>query len=1120
MTTLLKPFFKPGSRLLLLVCLLAVPLSYTSVCIQSQREIFDLQIQLNRHFHGDPPLADDLVLVALDKPSSDAGLGPEDLQTAAERIPATTRLVPEKGLEDYFTPDSDGTLRGIRLFKGSTESPIWAPYILDLAKFQGIAEAEIRLQNGMVFVGNFEFPINERGQIYPYFPVPNRESALFLREFGTGGFFDSLRFKRRDSMQRLHPVSMLTVPSILDRLEDKMVVLGEQRQYASGLEVPTPMGKMVTLDLYGSALDALLAGHYVKPMSGLASFALTTLFLVWICFLLPGKDTLSSLGWWCLVIAAWLGLHQLCFFYGTFGNSATGLLTALVILVSHFLTRSRLLARYLYGFGGHVAVEIEESEIEATIVFTNLPAAIEELESEDLEKANALRAAYSDCIGRITESHHGRVVDLQGDAQMLAFGLSGQSNHALSAVSCSLDIVREASELLEEYGRSSQEQAIHCGVVTGVVARGQVGAGAYKSVAAIGDTTNTAARLMGKAKKAGVAVLASRRSVESSGAAIEYRDYGEISVKGKEELIPVKEILSTTQPNARPRTTPQLKPPRLPILLLLLSLLLSPLLAYFLDMNLPIRLMTLDSLADSQRGTNVRWAGLDETSLSYGTWPWPRSWHARVIENCQKAGVKCLFFDLLFDEPSLPVEDQSLLEAVENSDIVVVAAAAPPDSYNRPLPPTLIPGLLETKKWGLINVIGPATEQDELLRSALWQMEGIRTNHDDAGSEEFILPGASKTVAKVCDAPVQQTLRDRESFLIRWGPQPKPFSYYRLLDPQDPIFQELKGSVVVVADALQGPSDQFETPLGPIKGGLLHCLSIQTSLTEDFLWDFSRSPYIILLSLLFAAGTLTLSFRHPSAGSQFCILLLACGSAIVLTELAADWASVYLGTMHLLTVPCVLVAAAVMRIVDISSDLSCYVPKAVQLKLETEGFADDKTTTGTILLTDIRGYTSLSEGRSPLEVLGLLNRYHELTVACYERHGGHLLTYQGDAQIVVFGPLEPVSNPVLQALKAAAELEPLVQQVAREAGLDEDNALRVGAGITTGPVTISLLKAGGQLQYTVLGDPVRRAHKLQSQSDEVGSNILLDEESYFQLRGVLACDQHTDDKGRHFYTPK
>src|SRR5690606_18661217 len=97
------------------------------------------------------------------------------------------------------------------------------------------------------------------------------------------------------------------------------------------------------------------------------------------------------------------------------------------------------------------------------------------------------------------------------------------------------------------------------------------------------------------------------------------------------------------------------------------------------------------------------------------------------------------------------------------------------------------------------------------------------------------------------------------------------------------------------------------------------------------------------------------------------------------------------------------------------------------------------------------------------------------TAAVYEKHGGHLLTYQGDAQIVVFGPLEKVANPVLEAVKAAEALPQIVKEVAEEAGLPE-GILRVGVGVSTGEITLSLLGTAGQLQYSVFGAPVRKAH--------------------------------------------
>ena len=177
----------------------------------------------------------------------------------------------------------------------------------------------------------------------------------------------------------------------------------------------------------------------------------------------------------------------------------------------------------------------------------------------------------------------------------------------------------------------------------------------------------------------------------------------------------------------------------------------------------------------------------------------------------------------------------------------------------------------------------------------------------------------------------------------------------------------------------------------------------------------------------------------------------------------------------------------------------------------------DVVTTGTVLLTDIRGYTSLSEGRSPKEILNLLNSYHEKTARIYEEYGGHLLTYQGDAQIVVFGPMHKVRNPVLHAIKAAQGIPAVLEAVAAEAEM-EPGVLRVGAGITTGRITLSLLGIAGQLQYSVFGSPVRRAHHLQSLSDSLSDSIILDVRSWFEVKDEIELHRHESESGETFYS--
>ena len=80
-------------------------------------------------------------------------------------------------------------------------------------------------------------------------------------------------------------------------------------------------------------------------------------------------------------------------------------------------------------------------------------------------------------------------------------------------------------------------------------------------------------------------------------------------------------------------------------------------------------------------------AGLDAESLEANPWPWPRSWHAMIAQNCLDAGAQAVFLDFLFENPSVPEEDRALIEVVASEPRVVVAAAAIGDSIGEPQPP-------------------------------------------------------------------------------------------------------------------------------------------------------------------------------------------------------------------------------------------------------------------------------------------------------------------------------------------------------------------------------------------------------------------------------------------------
>ena len=186
--------------------------------------------------------------------------------------------------------------------------------------------------------------------------------------------------------------------------------------------------------------------------------------------------------------------------------------------------------------------------------------------------------------------------------------------------------------------------------------------------------------------------------------------------------------------------------------------------------------------------------------------------------------------------------------------------------------------------------------------------------------------------------------------------------------------------------------------------------------------------------------------------------------------------------------------------------LTRVIPAEVAEELLFRRHARDRRQIATILLTDIRGYTTLSEGKTAVAMLDVLNEYHKRTVACYDRYGGQALTYQGDAQIVVFGVFGNRSNPAADAAAAALGLQAICDDLREEWGIESREDFDVGAGLCTGEVEVGLLGGGNNLQYSVVGETVRKAHKVQSLSDELSAPVIMDEETYQATNGAVEVD--------------
>jgi adenylate cyclase len=161
--------------------------------------------------------------------------------------------------------------------------------------------------------------------------------------------------------------------------------------------------------------------------------------------------------------------------------------------------------------------------------------------------------------------------------------------------------------------------------------------------------------------------------------------------------------------------------------------------------------------------------------------------------------------------------------------------------------------------------------------------------------------------------------------------------------------------------------------------------------------------------------------------------------------------------------------------------------------------------TVTILFSDIRGFTRMSEHMEPHAVVELLNEYFsEMTDLIFES-GGTLDKYLGDGIMAVYGAPLPKPDDALRATKTAIEMQRALVALNRGWESRGQQPLRMGVGVNTGPVTAGNIGSAKRMDYTVIGDAVNLASRLCSNA--AGGQILVSESTFSQLNGRIPAQR-------------
>jgi PAS domain S-box-containing protein len=168
----------------------------------------------------------------------------------------------------------------------------------------------------------------------------------------------------------------------------------------------------------------------------------------------------------------------------------------------------------------------------------------------------------------------------------------------------------------------------------------------------------------------------------------------------------------------------------------------------------------------------------------------------------------------------------------------------------------------------------------------------------------------------------------------------------------------------------------------------------------------------------------------------------------------------------------------------------------------------------TVFFADIRGYTSFSENHDPVNIVEILNEYFSEAVENVIQYKGYIDKYIGDCIMAVWGvPIMHGKEDAINAVSCAVAIQELIRSTKRKIFRKEAKHLRVGIGINTGPLVAGNLGSMQRMDYSVIGDTVNLAARLesaagpneiiisQSTRDQLGENFNLEKRNSIQVKG-------------------
>lgn len=184
-----------------------------------------------------------------------------------------------------------------------------------------------------------------------------------------------------------------------------------------------------------------------------------------------------------------------------------------------------------------------------------------------------------------------------------------------------------------------------------------------------------------------------------------------------------------------------------------------------------------------------------------------------------------------------------------------------------------------------------------------------------------------------------------------------------------------------------------------------------------------------------------------------------------------------------------------------------FATKEVAEDLEASGFAlGGKYVPATVMFSDIRGFTTISESQPPADTIELLNDYYTLMMDAITGESGVVNQIVGDGLMAIFGAPRPCEDRMACAARAALSMIELIEQYDQDRVARKLQPIRIGIGISSGDVIAGYTGTQQRATYTCVGDTVNQAARLEAYTKVAGRPILLDDATRDGLGDAYALE--------------